>query len=184
MPPKAAPKLPRSRPRNRSVKSLWRCKSVAHSEFAFTSVANSTLLGLLRYTLDAATSALEFDPSDAKFLGKGAAASVYQGSLNGNLVAIKVGTQGVPKGYSRGSRLSSKPVGHKVAAACATRRSLCTASLDAPASQEQWTVPIRRAGLRPSGAVAVRTSQGTLPFAHTSLRLCLRSGTPWGVCYH
>ncbi len=64
-------------------------------------MANSTLLGLLRYTLDAATSVLEFDPSDAKFLGRGAAASVYQGSLNGNLVAIKVGTQGVPKEYLR-----------------------------------------------------------------------------------
>ena len=57
-----------------------------------------------RYTLDAATSVLDFDPSDGTFLGKGAAASVYRGTLNGTPVAIKVlqrvlgvltGTQGV-----------------------------------------------------------------------------------------
>ncbi len=43
-----------------------------------------------RYTLDAATSVLDFDPSDGTFLGKGAAASVYRGTLNGTPVAIKV----------------------------------------------------------------------------------------------
>ncbi len=42
------------------------------------------------YTLDAATSVLDFDPSDATFLGKGAAASVYRSTLNGTPVAIKV----------------------------------------------------------------------------------------------
>ncbi len=43
-----------------------------------------------RYTLDAATSVLDFDPSDEAFLGKGAAASVYRSTLNGTPVAIKV----------------------------------------------------------------------------------------------
>ncbi len=44
----------------------------------------------IRYTLDASTSVLAFDDSDASLLGNGSSASVYRGKLNGQPVAVKV----------------------------------------------------------------------------------------------
>ena len=70
----------------------------------------------IRYTLDASTSVLAFDDSDASLLGTGSSASVYRGNLNGQPVAVKVSlSRNAPRCLAGGARLASARRAERVA---------------------------------------------------------------------
>ncbi len=91
---------------------------VAALRFALTSAAlhAQPALQSIRYTLDAATSVLAFDDSDASLLGTGSSASVYRGKLNGQPVAVKVSlSRNAPRCLAGGASVASARRAERVA---------------------------------------------------------------------
>jgi hypothetical protein len=70
----------------------------------------------IRYTLDAPTSVLAFDDSDASLLGTGPSASVYRGKVNGQPVAVKVSlSRNAPRCLAGGASAASTRRAERVA---------------------------------------------------------------------
>jgi hypothetical protein len=115
--PKTASRLPRSRPRNRRATKCSHC-TLRRCDLRSRALpcTRSLRCAAIRYTLDASTSVLAFDDSDASLLGTGSSASVYRGNLNGQPVAVKVSlSRNAPRCLAGGARLASARRAERVA---------------------------------------------------------------------